>query len=412
MIPLTEARARVVERCPPLAARPVPLAEAVGCVTAAPVVSAVAVPPFANSAMDGFAVRAADTVGATEQRPARVEVVATVAAGGITDLRVEPGQAVRIMTGAPLPAGADAVVLVERSRPAGTDHVDLSIEVAPGTSVREPASDVAIGDEVIAAGIRIGPAHLGVLASLGLGEVTVVPRPRVGVLSTGDELVPAGRALGPGQIHDSNRVMLVALVERAGFEPHDLGLLPDDADVVTAALVDASTRCDALVTSGGVSMGDFDVMKLVLDRIAAMDWMQIAMRPAKPFASGLLGTVPVLGLPGNPVSSLVSFELLARPALRRMAGYAQLDRPLVRATAGAAFERRPDGKVHYARASVSFDGRRFSAAPVAAQGSHQLAASAGADALAELPDGDGVRAGGEVDVLLLDPATVPGLAAG
>jgi len=387
----------------------VALAEAVGCVTAGAVVAAVAVPPFANSAMDGFAVRAAGTAGATVDHPVRVEVIATVAAGGDADHHVESGQAVRIMTGAPMPPGADAVVPVERSRAIDRDMVELTLEVVPGASVREPATDVAIGDEVVASGTVLGPGHLGVLASIGLGEVTVIPRPRVGVLSTGDELVPVGDRLGPGQIHDSNRVMLVALVQRSGFEALDLGLVPDDPDALEAALFDAADRCDAVVTSGGVSMGDFDVMKLVLDRIAAMDWMQIAIRPAKPFASGLLGRVPVLGLPGNPVSSMVSFELVARPALRRLAGHTHLHRTPVPAVADAPFDRRPDGKVHFARASVTFDGHQFHASAVRAQGSHQLAASAGADGLAELPDGHGVPAGGTVDVLLLEPTTLAGL---
>ncbi|MEJ7582571.1 MAG: gephyrin-like molybdotransferase Glp [Acidimicrobiales bacterium] len=287
--------------------------------------------------------------------------------------------------------------------------MDPTLEVTAGASIRGAATDVAMGDEVIGAGTVLGPAHLGVLASIGSGDVLVVPRPRVGVLSTGDELVPPGRPLGPGQIHDSNRVMLVALVERSGCEAVDLGLLPDDPDVVAAALRDAAARCDVLVTSGGVRRGDFDGMKLVLGRIAAMDWMQVAIRPAKPFACGRLGDVPVLGLPGNPVSSLVSFELLARPALRRMAGHPEPDRPRVPAVAEAPFERRPDGKTHFDRVTVTFDGQGFHAWPVAAQGSHQLAASAAADGLAEVPDGPTLEAGATVGVLLLDPSIVAGL---
>ncbi len=407
MISLAEARAYVLDRCSLLAGRKVPLGGAAGCVTAEPVVAAEAVPPFANSAMDGFAVRAADTAGAAEDRPVRLVVVATVAAGAPATTPVGAGQAVRIMTGAPMPPGADAVVLVERSRPVG-DEVDLTLEVAPGTSVREAGGDVRPGDEVLAAGVVLGPAHLGVLASLGLDRVMVVGRPVVGVLSTGDELVPRGRPLGPGQIRDSNRAMLLALVAAGGGTAVDLGWVPDDEAALEAALVDGARRCDALVTSGGVSMGDFDVVKVVLDRIAEMRWMQIAIKPAKPFAFGLLGRasdaahVPVFGLPGNPVSSLVSFELLARPALRRMAGHHHLDRPAVTAVADAPLDRRPDGKAHYVRVRTGFDGERFHARPVAAQGSHQLAATAGADGLAVLPDGHGIPAGGTVEVLLLD----------
>ncbi len=412
MISLAEAQAHVLERCPPLAVRVVPLAEAVGCVTAAPVVASEAVPPFANSAMDGFAVRAADTAGAAEDRPVRLAVVATVAAGAAAVTAVGPGQAVRLMTGAPMPPGADAVVLVERSQPAGAsgDAVDLTLEVAPGTSVRDAGGDVRAGDEVLTAGVALGPAHLGVLASLGLDRVEVVGRPTVGVLSTGDELVPAGQPLGPGQIRDSNRAMLVALVAASGCAVVDLGLIPDDEERLEAALVDGANRCDALVSSGGVSMGDFDVVKAVLGRIAEMAWMQIAIKPAKPFAFGLLGTgpVPVFGLPGNPVSSLVSFEVLARPALRRMAGHAVVDRPRVRARATVPMPRRVDGKLHLVRVQARWVGGRFELSPVAAQGSHQLAATAGADGLALLPDGEGVPAGGEVEVLLLDAEAVLG----
>jgi molybdenum cofactor synthesis domain-containing protein len=409
VISLVEARGLVLERCPPLAPRSLPLVEAVGCVTSAPVVATEAVPPFANSAMDGYAVRAADTTGASEARPRRLRVVATVAAGAFTDHLVAGGEAVRIMTGAPMPPGADAVVMVERTTAvADGTEVDVADEVDPGTSVREAGDDVSVGEEVFAAATVLGPAHLGVLASLGRAEVEVVPRPRVGVLSTGDELVPPGQSLGSGQIRDSNRAMLVALVEASGFGAVDLGLVPDDEAAVTAALTDGAAACDALVTSGGVSMGDFDVVKVVLDRIAAMAWVQIAIKPAKPFATGVLAApdgraVPVLGLPGNPVSSLVSFELVARPGLRRMAGHSALDRPTVPAVAGAGLRRRVDGKTHYVRVRTRFDGDRFHAVPVASQGSHQLAATAGADGLAVLPDGDGVAAGETVTVVLLDP---------
>ena len=401
MIPLGEAKAAVLAACERLPARSVPLADAVGCVTAEAVTSFEAVPPFVNSAMDGFAVRAADTAGAGEATPARLRVVATLMAGMAPDRPVGPGEAIRIMTGAPMPDGADAVVMVERSRPAGPDEVELTEEVSAGTAVRGAGDDVQVGDVVVPAGTLLRPTHLGVLASVGRTEVTVVPRPRVGLLSTGDELVPPGEPLALGQIRDSNRPMLVALVAGAGAEPIDLGRVPDDEAVLEARLREGAARCDVLVTSGGVSMGEADVVKAVLGRIATMDWMQIAIRPAKPFALGLLEGTPILGLPGNPVSSFVSFELLARPALRRMAGRADLDHPLVRAVADDDLPRRPDGKTHFLRVRTAFDGTHVRVAPVGAQGSHQLAATASADGLAVLPDGQGVAAGDGVDVLLL-----------
>ncbi len=228
----------------------------------------------------------------------------------------------------------------------------------------------------------------------------------MGALSTGDELIEHGAPLAPGQIRESNRTMLLGALEQAGCIPVDLGLVRDDEAALEAALTEAATRCDAIVTSGGVSMGDFDIVKAVLDRMARMRWMQIAIRPAKPFAFGLLEgaerSVPVFGLPGNPVSSLVSFELLARPALRQMMGHAVIDRPRVRAVADEGLRRRPDGKVHWNRVVGQFkDDGRLHVRSTGAQGSHQLASTAAANGLAAVPDGPGIEAGGEVDVLLL-----------
>jgi molybdenum cofactor synthesis domain-containing protein len=259
---------------------------------------------------------------------------------------------------------------------------------------------------VLTAGTVLRPAHLGVLSSIGVLAVPVVPRARVGVLSTGDELVEGGGPLRPGQIRESNRPMLLALVAEAGAEPVDLGLVPDDEATLTASIEAAAAGCDAVVTSGGVSMGDFDVVKAVLDRVGRMHWMQVAIKPAKPFAFGLLGTAepgtPLFGLPGNPVSSMVSFELFARPALRRMMGHRAPGRPEVLALADEGLRRRPDGKVHFTRVQGRFEADgRLHVRSTGAQGSHQLAATAAARALAVVPDGDGIPPGGEVRVLLL-----------
>jgi molybdopterin molybdotransferase len=233
--------------------------------------------------------------------------------------------------------------------------------------------------------------------------VPVVRRARVAVLSTGDELVRGERSLAPGEIRESNARMLTGLVAQAGCEVVDLGIVRDDEAVLAEVLLDVAGRFDAIVTSGGVSMGDFDVVKAVLSRIADMRWMQIAIKPAKPFAFGLLNGTPVFGLPGNPVSSFVSFEVLARPALRRMMGHGPTaDRVRVVAVADEPLRRGPDGKTHYVRVQGAFgpDGR-FHVRSTGEQGSHQLAATAGASALALVPDGDGIPAGQNVDVLLL-----------
>ena len=404
MIPLAEAREHVLSRCTPRGPMPVPLADAAGCVLAASVVAPEAVRPWASSAMGGYAVRSGDVAGASDTTPVRLEVVATVAAGAPADVPVGPGQAVRIMTGAPMPPDADAVVMVERT--IGTPSsavVDVLDPVASGRNVREAGSDVAAGQQVLAAGTLLGPAHLGVLASVNVRRPVVVPRPRLGVISTGDELVDDDRPLAPGQIRESNRPMLVSLARSFGVDAVDLGTVRDDADALRAALVDAAATCDAVATSGGVSMGDFDMVKVVLDEIAEMRWMQIAIRPAKPFAFGVLDGTPVFGLPGNPVSSLVSLALLGVPGLRRLAARADLDLPRVEAIAGPGLERRPDGRTAYLRVVARWDRGRLVASPVVGQGSHQLADAASANALAELPDGPGVQPGDPVTLVLLAP---------
>jgi molybdenum cofactor synthesis domain-containing protein len=242
---------------------------------------------------------------------------------------------------------------------------------------------------------------MGMLASMNIATVAVTRRPTVAVLSTGDELVDDGGPLGPGQIRESNKTMLVRLVGEAGCDVVDYGIVRDDEAELEDILRHAVQNCDAIVTSGGVSMGDYDVVKAVLGRIADMHWMQIAIKPAKPFAFGKLNGTPIFGLPGNPVSSFVSFELFARPALRKMAGHAQPQRPAINVTAAAPFKRKPDGKEHFARAVVAAHNGVLTAAPVSAQGSHQLAATALANALVILPDGNSIESGDSVQALLL-----------
>jgi len=399
-----EARSYVLDRCGACEVVERPIADAVGHVLAAAVVAAEDVPPFANSAVDGYAVRSAD-VAVT---PTRLRVVAEVAAGWSTERAVEPGEAIRIMTGAPMPAGADASVMVEDTERDGDDVVVKS-SVKAGSSVREIGEDIPAGTEVFTAGTVVRPAVAGVLASVNARRVRVFRTPRIAVLSTGDELISDGAPLRPGQIRESNKTMLLPLVAEAGSEPIDLGIVRDDEDALESALRDAAATYDAIVTSGGVSMGEYDVVKAVLSRIADMRWMQIAIKPAKPFAFGILAVgdrrTPVFGLPGNPVSSLVSFELFARPALRKMAGHQQLDRTTVVAVADDGLRRRPDGKTHYMRVAGGFaDDGRYHVRSVGAQGSHQLAATSMADGIAIVPDGDGISPGGSVTTMLLSIA--------
>jgi molybdenum cofactor synthesis domain-containing protein len=318
------------------------------------------------------------------------------------------GEAIRIMTGAPIPVGTEAVVMVEDTeRLDGGERVRVLRSIDVGAAVRAVGDDVRAGTALYSAGTFVTPAVAAVLASVNAAVVPVVPRPRVAVLSTGDELVDDGGPLQPGQIRETNRTMLHGLVHDAGCEAVDLGIVRDDEAALATVLRQAADTCDAIVTSGGVSMGDYDVVKAVLSEIADMRWMQIAIKPAKPFAFGLLSAtdgrqVPVFGLPGNPVSSLVSFELLARPALRQMAGHPSPQRPTVDAVADDGLSRRPDGKVHYQRVHASFgaDGR-VHVRSIGAQGSHQLAATSLANAIAEVPDGAGIAPGAAVRTLLL-----------
>ena len=403
LLSLDEARAFVLASCPTLPVTMVSLTHALGYVLAEPVVSTEQVPPFPNTAMDGYAVRAADTVGA----PTVLRVVGTLAAGAAPDTEVGAGQAVRIMTGAPMPPGADAIVMVERTSTTD-DGAAVSIEVAAsvGDHVRSAGEDIAVGQEVFAAGTVLRPGHLGVLASIGLVTAAAYRRPRVGVISTGDELVDNGAPLRPGQIRDSNRHTLVGLLSESGFDPVDFGTVADDETAMTEAFRSAASACDAVLTSGGVSMGDFDYVKVVLDRLGGgtFRWMQIAIRPAKPFAFGTIDGTPVFGLPGNPVSSMVSYELLARPALRQMMGHPNLHRPLVTAVATEDMVRKPDGKTHYNRVSARWEEGRLRVRSSGGQASNLLRSMALANALAVLEDGPGVRAGDDVAVLLLtDP---------
>jgi len=404
VIPLAEAQQVVVGRCAPLPTVTLPLVDALGHVTAGAVTAGEAVPAFDNTAMDGYAVRSADTTAA----PVTLDVVDTLAAGRAPDVAVGPGQAVRIMTGAPIPPGADAVIMVERTRALdGGGQVVAEVSVPVGNHVRRAGEDLEVGRVVFEPGEVLQPAHVGVLAGLGIHAISVVRRPRVGVISTGDELVDGSEPLVLGQVRDSNRYSLLSLVREAGLEGVDLGLVRDEPEVIRATIARGAETCDAVLTSGGVSMGDYDCVKVVLDEMGEMSWMQVAIKPAKPFAFGLVGDTPVFGLPGNTVSSMVSFELLARPALRRMMGHTQLHRPRVRATAASPLGRHPDGKIHFARVVWTYHHGRYEVRSAGGQGSHQLSSLAAANGLAVLPDGRGADTGDAVELIRLHEARRP-----
>jgi molybdenum cofactor synthesis domain-containing protein len=408
MTPLEDARNIVLARCSVLATVEVFFRDALGKILATDVVARENVPHFANTAVDGYAVRSVDVA----QAPVELSVIGELAAGARPAQSVEPGTAIRIMTGAPIPSGCDAVVMVEDTQRVGDHAVRINAAVSQGASIRDAGSDVSKGTVVFCHGTLVTPAVLGTLASINARTVSVYRTARVGVLSTGDELVEDGSDLEIGQIRESNRVMMLRLVEQAGLDAVDLGNVVDDESLLEARLRQAvgELSCDAIVSSGGVSMGDYDVVKAVLSKIANMSWMQIAMKPAKPFAFGTLRNahgvdVPIFGLPGNPVSSLVSFELLARPALRIMSGFGDAAwRPRVRAVLDEEIVRKPDGKMHFDRGFARFsDDGHVHVTRTGPQGSHQLAATALANALIEVPDGSGLQAGDPVTVTFLGP---------
>jgi molybdopterin molybdotransferase len=392
--PLEEARAEVLASVGLLDVEDVPIWEARGRVLATDVTAPENVPPWANSAMDGFAVRGADVAEAG----AVLDVVGDLPAGSTTDVEVAPGQAIKIMTGAPMPAGADTVVKVEDTTSDGS-RVTVETAVQTGTSVRPAGGDLAEGDVVFSAGTRLTPMHVGVLATIGVGHPRVFRRPRVAFMSTGDELTPPeSPGLAPGAIRDSNRPMLLSLLEDTGVETIDLGIVPDDTEALRHAL-DQGSKADVVMSTGGVSMGDYDVTKLVLQGDAHVDFWQVAIQPAKPFAFGHVGDALFFGLPGNPVSVLVSFEQFARPSLLKMQGARAILRPQIVARAGEELDTDPE-KTVFVRVLV--EGLEQGSPTVmrsGGQASNVLSAAATADGFALVPRGiSRVEMGEEVTV--------------
>lgn len=378
MLTLDEAYRRLLARAHLAGTESVPLTAAVGRVLAEPkVVAAVDVPPFANSAMDGFAVRAADT-------PGSLRVIGEIAAGAVELLSVEPGTAVGIMTGAPLPPGADAVVPIEDVTDAD-GVVLIAAAVLSGNHVRAAAHDTRAGDEICLPG-TLTPAKIAVLASLGIGEVAVRRRPVVAVLSTGNELVGPGERLGPGQIHDANGVALAAAVTEAGGEPLILPRQLDEEWPIESALMDAARQADLVVTSGGVSVGRHDYVRGVLERHGSLDFWRIAVQPGKPLAVGALGGATVIGLPGNPVSALVTFELFVRPFIRTMLDLPGDGRLHVRATPTERIAK-DTARRAFLRVSVWHEGGQIHARPAGGQASSQLRPMADGNALLVVPEG-------------------------
>ena len=398
MKPLAAARREVLSALELLPILEIPLDQAQGLALASDVVAPHSVPSFANSAMDGYAVRVADV----ENPPVVLKITEDLPAGQVASGSVLPGRVIKIMTGAPIPPGAEAVVKVEDTEAVTGGKVRIMSSVRMGTSVRPAGGDLEKGQLVLPAGVRLGPVHLGVLATIGVSAPKVRRRAKVAVLSTGDELFPVDHpTLPPGGIRDSNRPLLKGLLAELGVEIIDMGIIPDRERRLRAALLDASDTADAIVTSGGVSMGEYDLVKQVLSSLGNIELWKVAMQPAKPFAFGHINRTPLFGLPGNPVSALVAYEQFVRPSLLKMMGSQAVYRPRIPARAGHAFRTNP-AKTVFVRVVVSQEGDRMVARSSGGQGSNVLSAAASAVGMAVAPVGvDLIREGGPVAVELL-----------
>ena len=399
MLSVDEARQRMLDTIPVLPSEKREIFECTGYVLAEALHAAENIPPFDNSAMDGFAVRAADVEGATEEKPAVLSVVETVAAGYAPTKQVAAGQAARIMTGAMMPEGADAVVMQEVTRQEG-DEVKIFESIDKTGNVRFTGESVAEGQQVMGKGKHLRPPEVSMLASLNCAEATVHRKPTVAIVSTGDELTPLGEPLEPGKIRDSNRYGLYAQVEEAGGIPVDMGIAPDDEAETERIFRAALAKADALITSGGVSVGEHDVVKTVLAKLGEINFWRVAMKPGKPQAYGIADGKPIFGLPGNPVSSLVVFELFVRPALLKMAGHTELLRPTFKATLAETVTNR-DGRVNYMRAILEVSDGEITAQTTGPQGSGILHSLVLANGLITIPTATTLQAGDRVDAQFL-----------
>ncbi len=414
MISVEEALEKILSNVTVLEEEESPILDSLGQVLSEDISSSISVPPWDNAAMDGYAIRSEDTLGASEQAPRSLRVIDTVAAGAISDVRVEPGTAIRIMTGAPVPKGADSVVRFEDTnemlQQAPLAEIGVLKEVAPGLNIRCAGEDIAEGSQVIGKGVVIRPSEVGILASLGRSMVKVIRRPVVAILATGDELVDVGEVLPPGKIYNSNSYSLASLVKYYGGIPWILGIARDNEGSLVRSLRQGLTA-DMLLTSGGVSVGDYDVVKDVLAKQGEIGFWTVCMKPGKPLAFGMIKgvdgvgvvrSIPHLGLPGNPVSSMITFELFARTAILKMMGRHDLTHSLIKAVLEDSIANKDRRRI-FTRVALERRGEHYFAKLTGPQGSGILTSMSLANALAIIPeDQEQVVAGETVSVMMLD----------
>jgi molybdopterin molybdotransferase len=403
MLPVEEAQARVLSRIHRLGKEEVAILDALGRIAAEDVTADYDIPPHTNTAMDGYAVRAADTTGASPETPVRLQVIGELAAGYVAEENVAPGTAIRIMTGAPIPPGADAIVRFERTK-RDEDHVDILAEVQIGKEIRPAGEDVRSGDTVIPQGRMLRPQEIGMLAALGKKTIVVTRRPRVGILATGDELVGIDEPLFPGKIRNSNSYSSAAQVKKYGGIPVLLGIARDREGEISDRLNAGLTRgMDLILVSGGVSVGDFDVVKKVLAGAGRIDFWRVQMKPGKPLAFGHLNLggkdIPVIGTPGNPVSTMISFELFARPVILSLLGARDIGPFMVWARLADRIAQ-TSSRRHYVRVKLEEKDGEYLAYLTGGQGSGILSSMVNADGLAIIPeDWDNAEAGALVRVI-------------
>ncbi len=405
MLSVEQAKDRVLTGLLPLESESIPILSALGRILAQDISAAYDIPPHANTAMDGYAIRSADTTKASEQNPVRLRIIGQVAAGYVSSRSVSSGKAIRIMTGAPMPSGADAVVRFERTCLDGQD-IEITQPVPIGDEVRIAGEDVRRGEVVLKKGRRLKPQDIGMLASFGKSNIEVTRRPRVGVLATGDELVAIDAPLAPGKIRNSNSYSTSAQVLKYGGEPVLLGIASDNKDDIIGKIhTGLEQGIDLLVVSGGVSVGDFDMVKKVLAAEGEIGFWQVRMKPGKPLAFGhiLYGKkrIPVLGTPGNPVSTMISFEMFARPMILTLLGAVDAEHEIITAKLADSITYKDDRR-HFLRVRLDKDGRGYVAHLTGDQGSGILKSMVQADGLAIIPEQcSSVEPGTEVQVIIL-----------